>query len=98
MSIVVRYNLVGMTAEKYDRGVQRVQDELGESGALAALDYHICFGPDGNLLVSEVWDSREQFEAFRELLLPVLAASGIDPGRIDVYDVHAVQKRESATA
>ncbi|MFN8188085.1 MAG: hypothetical protein U0R69_13535 [Gaiellales bacterium] len=57
---------------------------------------HVCFGTDRNLFVSEIWDSREQFEAFGERLLPILAAAGIDPGRIDIYEVHAVQNREAA--
>ena len=28
--------------------------------------------------MSEVWQSREQFEAFGERLMPILAAAGID--------------------
>ena len=36
------------------------------------LQLHVCFGEDGDLRVSEVWDSREQFEAFGEQPLPVL--------------------------
>ena len=44
------------------------------------LDYHVCFGADGNLQVSEIWDSQEQLEAFGERLMPVLAEVGIEPG------------------
>jgi hypothetical protein len=28
------------------------------------MDYHVCFGQDGDLRVSEIWDSQEKFEAF----------------------------------
>lgn len=97
MGIVVRYNPPGLTAAQYDAGVQRINEELGDA-IPDGLEYHVCFGTDGNLFVSEIWDSREQFEAFGERLLPILAAAGIDPGRIDIYEVHAVQNREAARA
>ena len=71
-SIVVRFNPVSMTTEKYDEAVRRLEEagiEFPPDGA----DYHVCFGSDGNLRVSEIWDSREQFEAFGERLMPVLS-------------------------
>jgi hypothetical protein len=97
MSIVVRYNPPGLTAAKYDQGVSAINEALGDS-APDGLAFHVCFGTDGNLLVSEIWDSREQFEAFGERMMPLLAGVGIDPGRIDVHEVHAIQSREAATA
>ena len=91
MSIVVRFTPTSLTAEKYDESVRR----LTESGDFPpdGMDYHICFGTDGNLRVSEVYDSREQFEAFGEVLMPVLADIGIEPGEPDVVDVHNIVRR-----
>ena len=44
--------------------------------------------------MSEIWDSREQFEAFGERLLPVLAEVGIDVGgEPEVYEVYNIVKR-----
>ena len=61
------------------------------------LDYHVCFGSEGDLRVSEVWDSREQFEAFGERLMPVLAEAGIEfPAPPDIFEAHAVQKRDGS--
>jgi hypothetical protein len=57
------------------------------------LDLHVCFGEDGDLKVSEVWDSTEKFEAFGEKLMPVLAEIGIEPGEPQVIPVHNVVKR-----
>jgi hypothetical protein len=57
------------------------------------MDYHVCFGTDGNLRVSEIWDSRGQLDAFGERLMPVLADIGIDPGAPEVLDVHNIERR-----
>lgn len=58
------------------------------------LEYHVCFGTEGNLRVSEIWDSREQLAAFGERLMPILADAGIefsaDP---EILDVHNIVKR-----
>jgi hypothetical protein len=92
MSIVVRFSPASMTAEMYDRSVRMLE----EAGLLhvEGLDYHVCFGPEGNLRVSEIWDSREQFEAFAERLVPVLTEAGIElSGEPEVFEVHNVMKR-----
>jgi hypothetical protein len=53
----------------------------------------VCFGPEGNLRVSEIWDSREQLQAFGERLMPLLAEVGIDPGKPEVMDIHNIIAR-----
>lgn len=56
----------------------------------SALDYHVCFGTNGNLRVSEIWDSQEQLDAFGEQLMPVLSEVGIpDPGEPEVMEFTA---------
>jgi hypothetical protein len=57
------------------------------------LEYEICFGSEGNLKVSQVWDSQEQMEAFRQRLMPILAEMGIDPGQAEVVQVHNIMRR-----
>ena len=72
MSIVVRYAPVpSSTIEQYDEVMRRLQ----ESGEMPAdgFDYHVAFLSDGQLLVSEVWDSQEQLQAFGERIMPLLA-------------------------
>jgi len=95
MSIVVRFNPVSLTAETYDESTRQLA-EAGVEVHPAGLDYHVCFGTDGNLQVSEVWDSREEFEAFgaRLRLMPVLAELGIEfSGGPEIFDVHRIVKR-----
>jgi hypothetical protein len=91
MSVVIRYSPGNLTKEKYDEVNSRLDDE---SWPPDGLDMHVCFGRDGDLRVSEIWDSEEQWRAFAEKLMPVLSEAGIemsaDP---DVFEVHELQKR-----
>ena len=44
------------------------------------MELHVCFGPEGDRRVSEIWSSREQFEAFGERLMPAIQAAGLEVG------------------
>ena len=93
MSIVVRFSPIGLTAEKYDATTSKLE-EAGVEFPPDGMDYHVCFGQDGDLRVSEIWDSREQFEAFGERLMPVLSDAGIEfSGEPEVFEVHNLEKR-----
>jgi hypothetical protein len=76
MSIVVRFSPTNVTTEKYDETLRRLK-EAGEFPP-DGMEYHILFGSDENLRVSEIWDSREQLEAFGERLMPILSDVGIE--------------------
>ncbi len=91
MSIVVRFAPQSATIEQYDESVRRLeaQGDYPPDG----LEYHVCFLADGNVRVSEIWDSREQFQAWGERLMPVITEMGIDPGEPEVFEVHNVVKR-----
>jgi hypothetical protein len=91
VSLVIRFSPPSLTAEQYDNAVRR----LTEDGVLPAdgLDYEICFGSDGNLKVSQVWDSKEQLDAFAARLMPILQELGIDPGEPETLEVHNIIKR-----
>jgi hypothetical protein len=91
MSIAVRFTPQSVTTDQYDETVRRLTD----SGDFPpeGMDYHVCFIADGDVRVSEVWDSREQFEAFGERLMPVLADAGIEPGEPEVFDIHNIIRR-----
>jgi hypothetical protein len=90
MSILCRFSPSSITTEQYDESVRRLQ----ESGDIPAegMNYHCAFFVEGNLRVSEVWDSREQWEAFAERLMPVLADIGIETGEPEVLEVHNIVK------
>ena len=91
MSVVIRFAPPSMTAQQYDEAVRRL-DEVGDWPP-DGLDYHVCFGTDGNLRVSEIWDSQEQLNAFGERLMPVLSEVGIEPGEPQLLEIHSIVKR-----
>jgi hypothetical protein len=93
MSIVVRYAPVNLTKEKYDATNQKLA-EAGVDWLPDGLLMHVCFGDDGDLKVSEIWDSREQWETFGEKLMPVLSEAGIEfSGEPAVFEAHSLETR-----
>ena len=93
MSILVRFNPTSLTAEKYDESTARLE-QAGLEFPPAGLEYHVCFGSEGNLRVSEIWDSKEQFEAFGERLMPLLAEVGIEfSSEPEILEIHSSIKR-----
>ncbi len=92
MSIVVRFSPTALTAKKVRRDDSPTQERRRMATGRARL--HVCFGSDGNLKVSEIWNSREQFEAFGERLMPILAGAGIQfTNPPDIFEVHNIVKR-----
>lgn len=92
MSIVVRFSPTSLTAEKYDQTIQKI--EAAGTFPPDGLDYHVCFGSEGNLRVSEIWDSREQLDAFGERLIPILTEAGIEmSSEPEIFEVHNLIKR-----
>ena len=92
MSIVVRFKPTNLTTGQYEESIRRIK-EAGEFPP-DGCDYHIFFGSEGDLQVSEVWDSREKLEAFGERLMPILAEVGIEfSGPPEIFDVHGITRR-----
>ena len=93
MSIVVRLSPMNVTKAKYDEVASRLES-AGMWPNPDGLEYHVLFGSEGNLRVSEIWDSREQFDAFGEHLRPILADVEIgfsaDP---EIFEVQNIVKR-----
>ena len=91
MSILIRFAPASLTAQQYDESVRRLDAE--GNWPPEGLDYHVCFGSEGKLRVSEIWDSREQLDAFGERLMPVLANVGIEPGDPELMEIHNIVRR-----
>ena len=82
-----------VTRENYDEVASRLES-AGVWPNPDGLEFHVLFGSEGNLRVSEIWDSREQFGAFGEHLQPILADVGIGfSAEPEVFDVHNIAKR-----
>ena len=92
MSLVVRAVPKALTAEKYDESIRRLE-AAGIKMPPDGMDYHVCFGSEGNLRVSEIWDSKEQLEAFGERM-PVLSDLGIEfEDDFEVMEIHNIIRR-----
>ena len=81
-----------MTAAKYDEAMPAIEasGEFPPDG----LDYHVAFSSGGSFRVSEIWDSKEQFEAFGQRLMPILTEAGVElAGPPEVIEIHNIIKR-----
>jgi len=93
MSLLIRFAPTSeTTAEQYDETIRRFEEE-GDFPP-EGMEYHVCFVADGNLRVSEIWDSREQLEAFGQRLMPVLQEVGVDPGEPEIMEIHNIIRRD----
>jgi hypothetical protein len=87
MSVLVRYQEVGMTRQQYDEvGGLLEEGEFPPAG----LQLHVLFGDEGSLRVSEIWASADQQRAFNdETLMPVLNRVGVQlSGAPEIIPVH----------
>jgi hypothetical protein len=90
MSIVARFTPTNLTTEKYEEANRRLE-EAGLWPDPEGLEYHVCFGEEGNLRVSEVWDSREHLNAGADQLMAILADVGIEfSGEPEILEVHNI--------
>ena len=92
MSVLIRFAPPSLTRQQYDETVRRIEHDGGDWPA-DGLDIHVLFGSEGNLHVSEIWDSQQQLDAFGERLRPVLDDVGIDPGEPEMLEVHNIIRR-----
>jgi hypothetical protein len=91
MSIVVRFPPSSVSKEQYDT----VRNALTEAGHWPpeGCEMHVCFGDDSDIRVSEIWASRDKFEAFGETLMPQLENAGIQlAGEPEIYEAHVVDR------
>jgi hypothetical protein len=91
MPLLMRYKPVGLTVEQYDEVDAKLSNS--EHWPPDGLLLHVCFGEDGSLLVSEVWESQEKAEAFMPHLRPLLDKAGInvDENAVEVLNVHNME-------
>ena len=90
MSVVVRFPPSNVSKQQYDS----VRGELTEAGDWPAegCQLHVCFGPEENIRVSEVWESAEKFQAFGDTLGPRMAEAGIQlSAEPEVFDVRVFE-------
>lgn len=81
-----------MTAEKYDATMPSI--EASGDFPPDGLELHVAFTSGDSFRVSEIWDSREQFETFGQRLMPILSAGGVElAGPPEIVEIHNIVKR-----
>jgi hypothetical protein len=93
MSIVIRLSPKNLTRQQYDEVEQRLE-QVGQWPNPPGLEVHLLFGSEGDLRVSEIWDSRQDAEAFGAHLMPILSEFGIEfSAEPEIFEVHNLVKR-----
>ena len=88
MSILIRYAPSSLTREKYDK-VNEILRENSPGEIPPALQLHALFGDEGDMLVSEIWESEEAWQqAWDGGLKAALSAAGVDISEPQKYPVH----------
>jgi len=89
MSFVVRFvPPTPISEQKYDEIIQRLN--AAGAGSPKGRIFHVAFGPKDALRVSDIWESRADFENFGATLMPILQDLGVDPGAPDWIEVHNI--------
>jgi hypothetical protein len=90
VAIAVYFHPKGMTLEQFNE-VHRLLQDSGQDDPSARI-HHSCFGEDGDLMVYDVWESPESFEAFGEVLMPIIAKVGFDAGQPAIMPIHRLEQ------
>jgi hypothetical protein len=94
MSIVARFSPMNLTRDKYDEVVRRLE-QAGQWPNPQGLELHVLFGSEGDLRVSEIWDSQESLQAFMENVFPIMDEIGIElSAEPEIFEAHNIVKRQ----
>ena len=86
MALIIHFAPKGMDDKKYAEVLRRL-DQAG-AGAPRGRLHHACYGDKGALRVTDVFDTAANFEAFGQVLGPILGELGIEVGQPDALPVH----------
>ncbi|HEV3187795.1 MAG TPA: hypothetical protein VGZ04_07080 [Acidimicrobiales bacterium] len=78
----------GFTPDKYDEVIKKL-DAAG-AGSPKGRSSHFALESDGAIQVFDVWESREDFDAFGKTLVPLLTDMGVELGAPMVSNVYNV--------
>ncbi|WP_328869568.1 hypothetical protein OHT76_05305 [Streptomyces sp. NBC_00287] len=98
MSVVVVFELPGMTQAQYEQSAEKVSGRTGgvtspSDWPVAGLISHTSAPTPNGWLVVDVWESEEAFRQFGEIILPVLQELGVPDAQPRIYPTHTVVTR-----
>ena len=89
MAVGVVMRFTGATPAQYDQVIEKMGFEPGGRGAPNSL-FHWVTETDDGILVTDVWDSREEYEKFaQEQIGPYAMEAGFPgPPEVTIHEVH----------
>jgi hypothetical protein len=89
MAVGVQMEFRGATLAQYDQVVEKMGFQPGGPGAPGSL-FHWVTQTETGIRVTDVWETREQFEGFaNEKIRPYAAEVGIpEPPQVTFWEVH----------
>lgn len=90
MAIGVYFASQSMNAQRYSEVVKQL--EAAGAGSPKGRLYHASFGDTNDLHVFDVWDSQAEFDAFGEILMPILTKNGVNPAQPEIMPIHNIIK------
>jgi hypothetical protein len=89
MAVAVVMEFKGATLEQYDKTIEKMALKARGPGAPGGLFHWVTETSDG-IRVTDVWESREQFDDFAQNQIgPITAEVGVpEPPEMTFYDVH----------
>ena len=71
MAVGIYFSPPSMNAQRYEETLKQLE-QAGQGSPRGRL-YHTAFGPPDHLMVFDIWDSQENFDAFGGTLMPILS-------------------------
>ena len=90
MALVMNFTPTAFTATKYNETLKKL--EAAGVGSPKGRLYHVCFGSEDNLRVTDIWESQEEFDAFGQTLIPIMTELGVDPGQPEIATIYNIIK------
>jgi hypothetical protein len=89
MPVAVVLDFEGATLDQYDQVVEKMGFQPGGSGSPGGL-FHWVTETDNGIRVTDVWETREQFDSFAEEQIgPITQEVGLpNPPTTSFHDVH----------
>lgn len=90
MAVMMVLKVDGGTLDQYDQATKEVfGGTLTPSELPKGLLSHVCVATDNGVKVVDVWDSKEDFEAFGAVLVPAMKNANVPSTAVPkFYEVH----------
>jgi hypothetical protein len=84
--VIVQFSFPGLSTQIYDKSWEEIR-KLGHSNPKGLL-HHVGGVQGNNLIVVDVWESREDFDKMGEVLMPVISKLGFPNVKPVITPVH----------